>query len=330
MSLLFNPKPLKNVLNRDKTVPIVYSRSYLFSPDMKKILPAFLSLAAVSYLLAARSRPSLASAGNNTTLLWEITGKGISKPSYLLGTIHVLCAEDAVLSKAVKTVIRQVRTIYLEMDMNFSQEAMAEMLATANQSNPNLSDVLSAEEYEQVKLFFEQHKPAVPFPVLEKQHPIMISSGLYELLIDCDHTKGVETVLLEEAMKHRKSISGLETVAFQASLFKEISFAEQARELVKAISNLPRQKELLNELMMVYKAQDLERLYELSTHEEAGTSAFLDILVHQRNRDWAQKIGEFVKKGSSLFAVGAGHLGGPHGVLKLLREMGFNMRPLSN
>lgn len=38
----------------------------------------------------------------NNTLLWKISGNGLDKPSYLFGTIHLICAEDAILSDNMK------------------------------------------------------------------------------------------------------------------------------------------------------------------------------------------------------------------------------------
>jgi uncharacterized protein YbaP (TraB family) len=59
---------------------------------------------------------ALATAAQNTkeenTLLWKISGMGLDKPSYLFGTIHMLCAEDAVLSNNMKKVIRNCDEVY--------------------------------------------------------------------------------------------------------------------------------------------------------------------------------------------------------------------------
>jgi uncharacterized protein len=34
---------------------------------------------------------------SENTLLWKISGNGLKKPSYLFGTIHMLCEDDAVI-----------------------------------------------------------------------------------------------------------------------------------------------------------------------------------------------------------------------------------------
>ena len=83
-------------------------------------------------------------------------------------------------------------------------------------------------------------------------------------------------------------------------------------------------------MMAVYKSQDLEKLQELTMHDESGVSGHLDLLLYTRNRNWVQQIEAIMQEKSTLFAVGAGHLGGENGVLDLLRKKGFNLRPIVN
>src|ERR1700754_626146 len=65
---------------------------------------------------AQKQKSSQTTVGN--TLLWKISGNGLTKPSYLFGTIHLLCADDAVLSDNMKNVIRNADEVYFEVDMD--------------------------------------------------------------------------------------------------------------------------------------------------------------------------------------------------------------------
>src|SRR5258706_11357198 len=55
---------------------------------------------------------------DNNTLLWKISGNGLEKPSYLYGTIHMLCTDDAVLSPNFLKAIRNCDEVYFEVDMD--------------------------------------------------------------------------------------------------------------------------------------------------------------------------------------------------------------------
>jgi uncharacterized protein YbaP (TraB family) len=67
-------------------------------------------------LLAMASLTTLAQEKNKqfNTLLWEISGNGLKKPSYLFGTIHLICSGDAVLSDSLKNAIQSSDVVYFE------------------------------------------------------------------------------------------------------------------------------------------------------------------------------------------------------------------------
>ncbi|WP_207493494.1 TraB/GumN family protein [Aridibaculum aurantiacum] len=293
------------------------------------IVTVLLSLLGVMYLLSCKQKPSISTAVGDS-LLWEVSGNGLKQPSYFLGTMHMMCAEDARLSESTKSIIEYVKHVYLEVDLDNAGELLSAALELTNKSQDELTTVLSASEYDRVRTFFEFHQPQMPFAVLEKQHPLMLASSLYELFLTCEKKNGVELVLVEEASRQNKEIKGLETMAFQASIFHAIPYEEQAKELVKAIDSIPQQKKLMDEMVSIYKQQDINKLYELTTREEAGTAAYTDVLLHDRNKNWVKQFDTIASKHSTLFAVGAGHLGGPMGVVELLRKKGYSLRPLKN
>jgi uncharacterized protein YbaP (TraB family) len=80
----------------------------------------------------------------------------------------------------------------------------------------------------------------------------------------------------------------------------------------------------------VYKGQDIDRLYELSVKERSSTAQYMDLLLYNRNANWVSQFPAIAKNASTLFAVGAGHLGGSKGVINLLRQRGYQVRPIIN
>ena len=295
-----------------------------------KILTALLSLVGVGVFIACKLKPNFKTAVNSNTLLWEVSGNDINNPSYFLGTMHLMCAEDAVLTDATKKIIKQVKNIYLEVDLDNAGELLSGVMDVINMRKENLDEVLPEAEYLRVKEFFEKHQPAVPFSIIEKQHPLMISSSLYEMFLTCEKKNGVEMMIVNEAYAQKKEVKGLETVAFQLSIFNKIPYDEQANELVKTIDSIDKHKALLGEMLQVYKEQDIQKLYTITTTEEAGTSAYLEILLDNRNENWVKQFDTLAKDGSILFAVGAAHLGGEKGVINLLKKKGYTLRPLMN
>ncbi len=295
---------------------------------MCKLITAFFSLIGITILFSCKSKSSYRTSANGKSLLWEITGKNLSKPSYFFGTMHLMCAEDAELTSTVKSVIQNCNQIYLEVDLDNASELLTGILDLSSNNGQSLANVLSADDYNKVKSFFEKFQPSVPFSILEKQPPLMISSSLYELLLPCEQKNGVEMKIIDEAYKQKKETKGLETVAFQASIFDSIPYKEQAEDLMKSINSLEKNRASMNEMIRVYKDQDVEKLYTMSINDESATSGYMDILLYKRNSNWVNQFSGIAKDNFTLFAVGAGHLGGDKGVLNLLRKEGYTVRPI--
>ncbi len=241
-----------------------------------------------------------------------------------------MCAEDAVLSTNLKKIINEVNTIYLEIDLDNAGELLSGILALGMKGGQSLHDIVSKDEYDRVKLFFENLQGPLPFELLEKQPPLLISSSLYELLLPCKQKNGMEVKIIDEAYKAKKETKGLETVAFQTSILDSIPYKDQARDLVNTIDSLGKYQKGLEEMLEVYKAQDIHKLYELAAREESGTTEYMDMLLYKRNRNWISQFPSIANNASILFAVGAGHLGGEKGVINLLQQHGYTVRPIVN
>ena len=70
---------------------------------------------------------------SGSSLLWEISGNGLTKPSYLYGTFHMLCANDYTISEVIKQKLLGTRKLYLEVDITkpgIQQELMTQMKFT--------------------------------------------------------------------------------------------------------------------------------------------------------------------------------------------------------
>ena len=283
-------------------------------------LAAFLSVAAL-----AQSKT------NDNTLLWRISGNGLKQPSYLFGTIHMLCSEDIQLSDSLKSAISRSDRVYLELDM----DNLFEMLSVVNKMKMNgdttLADLLTEDEYSKVKAFFSSQKSMIPFSMLETYKPMLAASTMMQSSIDCDNPIAMEQLVMQEAKKERKRIKGLETMAFQISIFDSIPYQMQAKQLVKYVEEYGKTKDSsFEELSQAYRNQELSKLEQLTLQEDAGIERFTEILLYNRNVDWVKKMNKLMAEESLVVAVGAGHLPGDRGVINLLRKAGYKVEPVRN
>ena len=290
----------------------------------------------VSLLVAMTSMCGFSQQKNGkdfNTLLWQISGNGLQKPSYLFGTIHMICSGDAQLSDSLKAAIENSDEIYFEVDMDNMFEMLGVMRKMKMRNDTTLADLLSKEDYEKVKKYFESNETMLPFSILETYKPLLAASLLMEGSTECETPEAMEEVIMQQAKESGKSIKGLETMAYQMSIFDTIPYKLQAIQLVKYVDEDGKDSSDSKEyqqLMQAYRDQDLSKLEELTKSTDLGIANFTDILLYNRNKNWVEKLKTIMADNSVVVAVGAGHLPGEKGVINLLRKAGYTVKPVPN
>lgn len=284
-------------------------------------------------LIALSSCAQKEKENGDNTLLWKISGNGLDKPSYLFGTIHMICSEDAVLSNNMKKAIRNCDEVYLEVDMDNLFEMVGVMGKMKMLGDTTLRDLLNEADYTKVKTYFESKGSMLPFSMLEKFKPMLAASTLEQGDMPCDNPSAMEQVIMEEAKANDKKIKGLETMAYQAGVLDSIPYKLQAEQLVSYIDSANAgadSKKMMDEMFDAYRRQDLKKLEQLMVESDASMSGFTDIMLFHRNQNWVKKLKDLLPAKSLLIAVGAGHLPGEKGVISLLRKAGYTVTPVDN
>ena len=301
------------------------------------MLRPLLALFAVALAL-----PALAQEKLETGLLWRIDADDAPAPSYLFGTIHLIDAEDFLLSDSLMAALNRVDQVYFEIDPADMQNPMAMMplIQSAMMSDgTTLKDLLDDEEYGRVDAHFSEL--GLPMMFLERIKPMFLSILASTDLSDMkgmmggggeaadSKIKSYEMELSGIAEQLEKPVEGLETMAFQMSLFDSIPYEAQAKMLLDAVDHPDTGEDALTALTKVYVSGDVEAMYAMSMSEDGGVAGYESMLLSNRNRNWVAPITASVAARPSLFAVGAGHLGGPEGVIKLLEAEGYTLTPIS-
>jgi len=253
------------------------------------------------------------------TLLWEISGNGLLKPSYLFGTIHMICSDEAVLSDSLKNAIGNSDAVYFEVDMDNLFEMLGVMRKMKMRNDTTLADLLSKEDYAKVKEYFENNETLLPFSVLETCKPLLAASMLMEGNTGCETPEAMEEVIMKEAKQYGKNVRGLETMSFQMSIFDTIPYKMQAMQLVRYIDDADKgtsdDSKEYDQLMQAYRDQDLSKLEELTKMTDMGIANFTDILLYNRNKNWVEKLKTILPGQSVVVAVGGGHIPGNKDVI---------------
>lgn len=262
------------------------------------------------------------------SLLWKISGKGIEKPSYIFGTIHITC--DAKLSPKVMNALKNTDQLCLEMDMDNPKMQSEMMSAMMMKNGMSMSKLASKEDFELVDAYLKEQM-GYSLYMLNGFKPFIVSAMFYPKLIDCK-MQSYEGELMKCSQEQKKEIIGLETVEEQMGLFDMIPYQEQMNELIKSVRNkLVNDKKELIEALNVYEKEDLNGIMQVfEKSENAMVSKYNDQLVDNRNHNWIPKIEKEIALKPTFFGVGAGHLVGKNGVILLLRKQGYTVEPVFN
>lgn len=294
------------------------------------LLALFLSVSAGS--VAGRDKNPIQPANDNLSngLLYKISGNNLQKPSYLFGTIHIICPTDLFGMDELETYFNQTDRLFLELDMD-NPETMTKMMTALNlPDGKTLQDYLTPEKYSKVDEMFK-NIIGVPVSMFGKFNP----TGLSVVISTSPKSTGClvpasyETKFVELAAKSNKTIDGLETVEDQIAAISKTPLQKQAEDLYKLSLDPEKAINQFKEMLSVYKQKDSEKLTEYIIKNSADNPEFQTELLDARNKNWIPKIEKAIAEKPTFFAVGGGHLGGKTGVVNLLREKGYTVTAVS-
>jgi hypothetical protein len=269
---------------------------------------------------------------NEASLLWEISGNGLRTPSFVFGTIHMIPQKDFLLTDATRAALEQSKNVVFEINIE-KMDDITTMLPMIMQAfmkrDTTLRDLLEPSDYEAVKQHFQTL--GLPMFLLDRIKPMFLSALDPQTMMgkQDESITSYEMELMAIAKKSGKTIGGLETAAFQMSMFDSIPYRVQAKMLVESIRNVRNEDEegAFDQMIETYKQQDIEAMQQL-IQSDGELMAYENLLLFNRNRNWVPLMNSMMRKEPCFFAVGAGHLGGLNGILQLLRQEGFIVKAL--
>jgi uncharacterized protein YbaP (TraB family) len=261
------------------------------------------------------------------TLLFKISGNGLTKPSYVFGTLHMVCTETYKLPAPVKAAIEKSDIVYTEVVIATMQEdamkAMKYMMAPADST---LDKLLNEADYKNVGAFLND-TIGMPIDQLKALKPNAIATIGLQKMAPCAPFSSVDETVIKSFPK--KNNKGLETLEYQLQLLMSAPMNTQAKILVETVKDWNKAKAELKGIMDAYVAGNLDLLNKLMKESETSEMLNQAELIDARNKNWVKEMPAIMKANSVFFAVGAGHLPGKMGVLALLKAKGYTVTPVA-
>jgi len=272
----------------------------------------------------ATTRSAKVETWDNETLLYRIKGNGI-KTSYILGIISVLKLEDFNPKFSEETAFNKCEQLILETDLASPDFEMEMMQNIKMRGGKTLKDYLSEEEYELLnkKIKSNQGYGLYSFEDwLPQAHwQLMIPDIIGKDAIDC---AGAYKVIAEES---DYEILGLESIGQKLSYIHEIPYKKQAEALLEYVYESDKVKARMDTLLQLYLSHDVPGFYNYTMKESKASASSMHIR-EKRFKKWISKIGTLSKEKSSFIVVDVKHLGGPKGVLSMLKAAGYKLKPI--
>ena len=254
-----------------------------------------------------------------STLLWRITGKGLSKPSYLFGTIHVTDRRVFYFSDSLYSCLGKADGYAMELDPDSAIAALFHTIFSEDTSGL-VMDAVDRKKFSHMAKRIEAELGVPANKVTKKQLWLYSFKGGRDKKED-DMDSPVDTYLYNIARRQGKWVGGIEDVEDQISLLEDLGNKFDADALLYKADT----KASLEEITGIYKAQDLDRI---AAWMDNSDSSFRDNLLDKRNIKMARRIDSMAALRSIFFAIGAAHLPGKAGVISLLRARGYTVEPI--
>jgi uncharacterized protein YbaP (TraB family) len=256
-------------------------------------------------------------------LLWKIEGHGI-EPAYLFGTIHLEDPRVTELPPAVRDAFEGAGSFITEVVMHPAARA-AYAQGMRLPEGTSLQQYLAAplfrrlvritgEEYDLPASVLDNLKPWAVFTLLSRPPPV--TGRVLDDLLDA------------EAVRLGKPVDGLETVEELVAVLDAIPLDDQITILADTICSRSELIGQLEDLTNLYLRQDLAGMLAVNARphqDEALFERFMDRTLYQRNRRMARRIRERLADGRVFIAVGALHLPGDKGILRILETAGYRI-----
>jgi len=257
------------------------------------------------------------------TLLWQIEQGEHQQPSYLLGTVHAKC-EEAFINIGEWCAHLDMCTHFaaeIDLDNPNNQNWINEAQLPAGQI---LEQLIPEKKYHKLRKIIRKAS-GLDINHFQQFLPIVICQFVQEQLMPSEMPYTLDQYLWDYARRQGKKNSGLESAEEQLQVIKKIPLERQLKDLLYLGKNISRERRELFKMIELYAAGDYQSLFK-SAKKSIGNSR--RVMLYDRNEIMAARILELIPENSAFFAIGAAHLGGQKGVLRLLKQAGAKVKPV--
>lgn len=268
-------------------------------------------------------------------LLWKVSDADNSV--YLLGSFHLLRQGDYPLAASTDLAFEDAESVVFELspsEMNDPALGQAMGAAARREDGKRLQDTLAPDTWRQLEAWAQRR--GVPLENLQGFEAwfVSLTISLVEMqALGLDPKLGLDRHFAQRATEAGKPTEGLETGAQQIALFDGMDPRLQQQSLEDVLSDAGEMEENINRLHALWRQGDVDGL-EAETNQRMREEypALYARINRDRNLAWLPVIRKWLDGAGAeedvLVVVGALHLLGDDGLVRLLREAGYTVERL--
>ena len=273
--------------------------------------------------------------GAQAQLLWKVSGGGLDRPSYLIGTHHLapLSIIDSLPGfKPAMAAVEQVCGEMVTEDILSPENVQLMQRAAMLPAGTTLRSLFTEAQYDSVALHIKNLMGA-DLKMFDGVKPSLLSAQItaisaLQTIEGYNPQQQLDGWIQSEAKAQGKIVGGLETMDIQLNvMFNAQTLERQAEILYNMLTDMERTAKQARDLTDAYMHQDLAKMEELVRDEDGADEhpEETEVLIYNRNENWMKLMPQIMAEHPTLFAVGAGHLVGERGIIALLRKAGYTV-----
>ena len=263
-----------------------------------------------------------------SSCVWKVIGPGGST-LYLGGSVHALKSADYPLPPPYNRAFDASSRIACEVDAkDLSRSSAALFRSGQYPKGDSLKNHVDPRTYAYLRRLFALMK--IPEEKFSRYRP-----WLLVLLLDSPARQGlsedlgVDEYVMRRARANSKAVFGLESSREHSQIFSGLN--DRQSEALLLLTFIPQEHagQEYTRTMNAWRRGDADALTRMTDDSFRDFPSFGDRLLDGRNRTWIPKIEGYLRSGETYFVVvGAAHIGGPNGLLALLRGRGYQIEQL--
>lgn len=263
-------------------------------------------------------------------LLWEISGKGLEKPSYLFGTIHIACKGEVNITPEIDRAFNATEKLMLEIDMDDPTGMMKLMGILMSADGVTVEQKLGEERAAKVNSFLKDKMGTS----LDAVNGMSLQALLIQMTLaglDCPNDPGYDIALLQKAMMLQKEVLGLESVDKQIEVLFSQTDEDAIQAMMHIVDHFDEVVKQTSDMVEAYKNSEVEKLYQITKEgfeSEGSMGSDIKEFLDDRNIAWIPVIENQIHQTPTFIACGAAHLAGGNGVINLLKKQGYTLKAI--